>query len=106
MRLITSMSLDLVFVCRADRNVCCLPEDLRSAGAIGQCQQTRLLIWPNAQSKANSDDWIRLHHAQIKQMQPRLLVLNFVNGLSQEEAAKKVQALIAAIREVVALSWV
>lgn len=57
------------------------------------------LIWPNAQSKANSDDWIRLHHAQIRQMQPRLLVLNFVNGLSTEEATRKIEAILAAIRE-------
>ncbi|HLK59633.1 MAG TPA: hypothetical protein VKU00_23940 [Chthonomonadaceae bacterium] len=56
-------------------------------------------IWPNATSRANSDDWLRLHHDQIRQMRPRLLVLNFVNGLSQEAAAKKVQELIAALRE-------
>src|ERR1043166_3765107 len=56
-------------------------------------------IWPNQESRANSDDWIRLHHNQIRQMRPRLLVLNFVNGLSQEAATKKVQELIAALRE-------
>lgn len=57
------------------------------------------LTWPNEQSRANSDDWIRLHHSQIKLMQPRLLVLNFVNGLSTDEATKKAQTLIAALRE-------
>src|SRR5271166_3360009 len=57
------------------------------------------LIWPNQESKANSDDWIRLHHNEIRQMQPRLLVLNFVNGLSSAEAAQKVNRLIAAVKE-------
>ena len=57
------------------------------------------LVWPNKESKANSDDWLRLHHGQIRQMQPRLLVLNFVNGLSAEEATQKVNRVIAAIRE-------
>ena len=87
----------LVFVCLL-AGMCLFAGSLRSA-AQSTAPANTALIWPNAQSKANSDDWIRLHHAQIKQMQPRLLVLNFVNGLSQEEAAKKVQALIAAIRE-------
>src|SRR5690349_14767900 len=55
--------------------------------------------WPNQASRANSDDWLLLHHDQIRQMRPRLLVLNFVNGLSQDAATKKVQELIAALRE-------
>src|SRR5215469_4750297 len=56
-------------------------------------------VWPNNISRANSDDWIRLHHDQIRQMRPEVLVLNFVNGLSTEEARQKVERLIAAIRE-------
>jgi hypothetical protein len=57
------------------------------------------LVWPNTESKANSDDWIRLHHSEIRQMQPRVLVLNFVNGLSTDEAKRKVDRLIAAVKE-------
>ncbi len=56
-------------------------------------------IWPNRFSRANSDDWIRLNHQKIRQMRPRLLVLNFVNGLTAAEAGRKVEALMAAIRE-------
>lgn len=56
-------------------------------------------VWPNNVSRANSDDWIRRHHDQIRQMRPEVLVLNFVNGLSTEEARQKVGRLIAAIRE-------
>lgn len=80
----------------------CLLLGLGDAGAQAQTpapDANTVAVWPNAQSKANSDDWIRLHHTQIKQMQPRLLVLNFVNGLSQEEAARKVEAVIAVARE-------
>ena len=72
---------------------------LAVGAAHAQTGEADTSIWPNAQSKANSDDWIRLHHAQIKQMQPRLLVLNFVNGLSTAEATKKVEAITAALRE-------
>ncbi len=67
--------------------------------ARAQTYGTDTTIWPNAQSKANSDDWIRLHHQQIKQMQPRLLVLNFVNGLRMEAATRTAQDLMAALRE-------
>lgn len=56
-------------------------------------------IWPNSESKSNSDDWIRLHHNQIKQMRPKILLLNFVNGLSSDEAQKKAERVIEAIRE-------
>lgn len=56
-------------------------------------------VWPNKESNANSDEWIRLHHDNIKQMKPRVLVLNYVNGLSKEEATRRVEAVMAAIRE-------
>src|SRR4051794_24427951 len=57
------------------------------------------LVWPNARSRANSDDWLVKNHDRITQMRPRLLVLNFVNGLKPEEARGKVDRLIAALRE-------
>ncbi len=57
------------------------------------------VVWPNAESKANSDDWIRLHHNQIRQMRPKVLVLNFVNGLSSEEVQKRAERITNAIRE-------
>jgi hypothetical protein len=61
--------------------------------------QDDLSIWPNRVSSANSDDWLIKNHDKIKQMRPRLLVLNFVNGLSEEKARAKVEGLIAALRE-------
>jgi hypothetical protein len=56
-------------------------------------------VWPNKESSTNSDEWIRLHHNQITQLRPRVLVLTFVNGTSVEETQKKVDAITAAIRE-------
>jgi hypothetical protein len=35
--------------------------------------------WPNCESYANSDDWIRHHHDDIKEIRPKVLVLNFAN---------------------------
>src|SRR5438105_5368758 len=56
-------------------------------------------VWPNSVSRANSDPWLVANHDRIRQMRPRLLVLNFVNGLKPEAARQKVDALIAALRE-------
>jgi DNA gyrase inhibitor GyrI len=55
--------------------------------------------WPNAVSHANSDRWIVDNHDAIRVMKPRLLVLNFANGLSNEEMVRKTEKLIAAIHE-------
>jgi hypothetical protein len=38
-----------------------------------------LSVWPNSASRANSDPWIAQHHESIKQMRPRVLVINFSN---------------------------
>ncbi len=56
-------------------------------------------VWPNAASRANSDTWLVMHHDQIRQMRPRLLVLNFANGVTPFQARAKVDDLIAALRE-------
>ena len=39
------------------------------------------LVWPNAQSAANSSPWIAEHHAAITEMRPRFLVVSFANGI-------------------------
>src|SRR5581483_4237124 len=53
----------------------------------------------NAKSRANSDPWLIAHHDKLKEIHPQLLVLNFVNGLSHDDAAKKVEAVRAALEE-------
>jgi hypothetical protein len=73
---------------------------LRSGVARGQSEPpAEGYIWPNAFSKANSDEWLRLHHNEIRQMRPRVLVLNFVNGLSTDEARRRAEAVAACLRE-------
>jgi hypothetical protein len=41
-----------------------------------------LTIWPNDQSQAMSDPWLVAHHDELRQMQPRVLVLNFANSIT------------------------
>ncbi|MBW3622046.1 MAG: hypothetical protein KY468_01395 [Armatimonadetes bacterium] len=58
-----------------------------------------LAVWPNRVSQANSDPWLVRNHDRIRQMRPRLLVMNFANGVPSEKARQKVDDLIAAMRE-------
>jgi len=57
------------------------------------------LVWPNAESGANSDPWLIANHDRIRLLQPRVLAVNFVHGLSEREARAKLDALCAALRE-------
>jgi hypothetical protein len=57
------------------------------------------LTWPNAESKANSDDWLRLHHNEIRRMRPRVLVLNFANGLTADEVKNRAESVADAVKE-------
>ena len=40
-----------------------------------------LTVWPNSVSRANSDPWIAQNHGELVKMQPRVLVINFANGI-------------------------
>jgi hypothetical protein len=57
------------------------------------------VIWPNAESFANSDPWLVAHHDRIERMEPRVLAVNFVHGLGEGEARALLERLIAALRE-------
>src|SRR3954454_10058966 len=74
-----------------------IPLLLAFAGPVAA--QDDLTVWPNQVSSANSDDWLIKNHDKIRVMRPRLLILNFANGLSPVKAAEKVDRLIAALRE-------
>jgi hypothetical protein len=58
-----------------------------------------LTVWPNQTSHANSDTWLVEHHDAIRQMRPRVLVINFVNGLSARDGDARARALIGALAE-------
>jgi hypothetical protein len=57
------------------------------------------VIWPNEESGANSDPWLIANHDRIRVMRPRLLAINFVNGLSEREARGQLETLAAVLRE-------
>jgi hypothetical protein len=61
--------------------------------------ESRLDVWPNVESSANSDPWLMANHARIRLLRPRVLALNFVNARSMAEMEAHFQALIAALRE-------
>jgi hypothetical protein len=56
-------------------------------------------LWPNRVSRANSDPWIAKNHDRIRQMRPRLLVLNFSNPHDMAHVRKMTEALMAALAE-------
>lgn len=51
-------------------------------------------VWPNATSKANSDPWLRVHHAQIQTLRPKVLALNFVNTSSPTQVSTLINQVI------------
>ena len=57
------------------------------------------MLWPNAESAVNSDPWLVANHDRIRSMRPRVLVVNFVHGLSVAAARDRVERLRAVLRE-------
>jgi hypothetical protein len=57
------------------------------------------LLWPNAESTVNSDPWLVANHDRIRSLRPRVLVVNFVHGLSEAGARDRVERLRAVLRE-------
>ena len=51
------------------------------------------VVWPNAESAANSDPWLVANHDRIRLMQPRVLAINFVHGLREPEARRQLETL-------------
>lgn len=57
-----------------------------------------LTVWPNRTSFANSDPWIAANHDRIREMRPRVLLVNFSN----EHTPQRLQALSGRIIECIA----
>src|SRR5687767_932201 len=57
------------------------------------------VVWPNEVSFANSDPWISEHHAEIVEMRPRVLAINFVNSRSMEEMTGQLEEMIEILAE-------
>lgn len=58
-----------------------------------------LAIWPNQTSHANSDSWLAKNHDHIRQMRPRMLLLNFSNEQSNEKLLNLAKSIIGAVAE-------
>ncbi|MCW5934023.1 MAG: hypothetical protein KIT45_06940 [Fimbriimonadia bacterium] len=56
-------------------------------------------LWPNTTSHANSDEWIVKNHDRIRQMRPRLLCINFVNGIEPGKPERIFADLLTAVNE-------
>jgi hypothetical protein len=57
------------------------------------------LVWPNAESAANSDPWLAEHHAEIAELRPRVMVLNFVNAKTNEQVLAQLAEVVDGMAE-------
>jgi hypothetical protein len=58
-----------------------------------------LSVWPNIASRANGDRWLIEHHDSIREMRPRVLIVNFSNAAKREKEERLVRGIIDAIAE-------
>ena len=56
-------------------------------------------VWPNTASYRNSDDWIWQNHDSIRQMRPRVLILNFANDADMPLVRSHAETLVNAFAE-------
>lgn len=56
-------------------------------------------VWPNAVSRSNGDPWLVAHHHRLREMRPRLLLINFSNEHSREHLDRLTRQLISALAE-------
>lgn len=55
--------------------------------------------WPNRYSRANSDAWLAAQHEALREMHPRVLVLDFHNDQTSEQVRRVAQRQIDALAE-------
>jgi hypothetical protein len=65
-------------------------------GASGAAGSGSELVWPNDESRANSDPWLSTNHDKITQLRPRVLVIDL-------EATPEAQATMLVDKHIVAL---
>lgn len=67
---------------------CGCSRDVVNALVLPDCQgdaggaDCAMRVWPNAQHKPNSDKWLVEHHDDLVRIEPRVLVLDFYQGLA------------------------
>jgi hypothetical protein len=70
-----------------------------SLAAAGVFAAPKYDYWPNPVSKANSDPWLIQNHKSIRILRPRVMVINFSNNRTPEQARALVDRIIAAVAE-------
>ncbi len=73
--------------------------DGSTGGSETGCEPDCPIVWPNEESRANSDPWLAEHHAEIDELHPRVLALNYVNARSMEEMTAQLEDMIEVIAE-------
>ena len=58
-----------------------------------------LTVWPNRTSFANSDPWIAANHDRVREMRPRVLLVNFSNEHSADQLQKLAERIIKCVAE-------
>jgi hypothetical protein len=61
-----------------------------------QCERP---VWPNEFSSANSDAWLAAHHDALRELRPRVLVLDYHNDRAAEEVRGVAETQIEALAE-------
>jgi hypothetical protein len=74
-------------------------DDSGTTGDAGADAGPTLVVWPNAESFANSDPWLPEHHGEIDVLRPRVLALNFVNARTMEEMEAQLYEMIDVVAE-------
>ena len=72
------------------------PQDCAADAGVAGCGTSP---WPTTSHGANSDPWLVSHRTVITEMRPRVLVLNFQNGVSADSARQTAERQVAAVAE-------
>ena len=75
------------------------PKESKSGFDVKSGLTTDLSVWPNTTSYTNSDPWLIQNHDKVRQLRPRVLVIDFRNGKSLLVARAFVDKVSAAIAE-------
>jgi hypothetical protein len=68
-------------------------------GGAGGSPPSGPFVWPNAASFRTSDPWLVQHHDEINEIHPRLLVINFANGVPLSAVQARYDLQKAAMQE-------
>jgi hypothetical protein len=97
----TDLGLDRSVVDQASRDARAPCAATCGAGrtCVGEECVDALAVWPNKASRASSDPWLAQHHAELRQLRPRILALNYVNAKTNAEMTAHLRQIFDAMAE-------